>query len=101
MRIECPYCGGRDHDEFSYGGDASKVRPAYDDADLDRWYEYVFLCQNPRGRHEEYWQHSNGCRQWLRVERDTLTHEIFSVRPSAATQPDANPTQEKDNGGRT
>ena len=87
MRINCPYCGERDHHEFTYGGDASKQRPTYDDDNLDHWYEYVFLRQNPRGRHSEYWQHSNGCRQWLRVERDTLTHDIFSVRPSAEVEP--------------
>ncbi len=87
MRIECPYCGERDHHEFTYGGDASKVRPADDDGNTDRWYEYVFLRHNPRGRHTEFWQHSNGCRQWLRVERDTVTHEIFSVRPSAVANP--------------
>jgi sarcosine oxidase subunit delta len=25
----------------------------------------------------EYWHHSGGCRSWLVVERNTLTHEIF------------------------
>ena len=95
MRIECPYCGERDHHEFTYGGDASKVRPAYDDVDLDRWYEYVFLRQNPRGRHAEYWQHTNGCRQWLRVERDTSSHEIYSVCASTNVRS----MQDKDSGG--
>ena len=25
--IKCPYCGERDHSEFSYGGEAHIVRP--------------------------------------------------------------------------
>ena len=30
-----------------------------------------------RGKHLELWQHLSGCRQWIKVERDTATHEIF------------------------
>lgn len=82
LRIDCPYCGPRDFSEFTYGEDASLVRPALDNQDQQVWYEYVFLRDNPRGRHQEFWHHVNGCRQWLRVERDTLTHEIFSVEPA-------------------
>jgi sarcosine oxidase subunit delta len=32
----------------------------------------------------ETWHHVNGCRMWLVVERDTMTHEIKSVRPAHA-----------------
>ena len=84
LRITCPYCGTRDHSEFLYGGDASIVRPDQSCDDMEIWYDFVFLRDNPRGRHTEYWQHVQGCRQWLRVERDTLTHEIFSVEPARA-----------------
>ena len=84
LRIACPYCGLRDHSEFSYGGDATVVRPDPSCDDMEIWYDFVFLRNNPRGRHVEYWQHVQGCRQWLRVERDTLTHEIFSVEPARA-----------------
>ena len=82
LRIPCPYCGLRDHAEFVYGGDASSHRPAQDCDDPEVWYDFVFLRDNPRGRHFEFWQHANGCRQWLRVERDTLSHEILSVEPA-------------------
>ncbi|MCX8521650.1 MAG: sarcosine oxidase subunit delta, partial [Rhodoferax sp.] len=27
LRIHCPYCGVRDHEEFSYFGDATKTYP--------------------------------------------------------------------------
>jgi sarcosine oxidase subunit delta len=79
LRIECPCCGFRDHDEFRYGGDATVVRPAHDDVDTEAWYRYVYLRDNPKGCHREYWQHVSGCRQWLVVERDTVTHTIHSV----------------------
>jgi len=82
LRIDCPYCGLRDHAEFTYGGDATRARPNFDDSDFERWFAYVFLRDNPRGPHREFWQHVHGCRQWLVVERDTLTHEIASVRPA-------------------
>ena len=82
--FDSPFCGPRDHSEFSYGGDARRRRPAVDDADAGRWHDYVFLRDNPRGRHVEYWQHVHGDRSWLRVERDTVTHEVLSVVPARA-----------------
>lgn len=80
LRLECPICGLRDESEFSYGGDASVTRPADGERAMRPWLDYVFCRDNPRGRHLEYWQHQHGCRQWLVVERNTLTHEITSVR---------------------
>lgn len=80
LRIPCPSCGPRDHDEFRYGGDASVTRPRHDDRDIEAWYRYVFVRANPRGRHREFWQHLYGCRQWLIVERDTASHAIGEVR---------------------
>ena len=82
LRIACPWCGLRDHDEFAYGGDASVTRPAHDDSDPDAWYRYVYVRENPDGLHREYWQHVLGCRHWLIAERDTLTHAIAAVRPA-------------------
>jgi sarcosine oxidase subunit delta len=40
------------------------------------WMDFVFLRDNPRGTHQEYWLHVQGCRQWLVLERNTLTHEV-------------------------
>lgn len=79
LRIDCPFCGPRDHTEFSYEGDATVKYPALD-ASQDAWFEAVFLRENPRGPHTELWHHIQGCRSFLVVERDTLTHEIKSVR---------------------
>ena len=82
LRIDCPFCGKRDHDEFTYEGDASVTYPAIDNRDEEAWYRAVFLRKNPRGAHLEYWYHGLGCRMWLAVERDTLTHEIGAVTPA-------------------
>ena len=76
LRINCPVCGLRDETEFAYGGDATLVRPAHNETNADVWLDFVFLRDNPRGPHREYWHHAQGCRQWLVVERDTLTHKI-------------------------
>ena len=87
LRIDCPICGLRDETEFSYGGDATVVRPAMDEADPKVWLDYVFMRDNPRGEHREYWHHASGCRQWLVVERDTLTHEIGACRLAREAKP--------------
>jgi heterotetrameric sarcosine oxidase delta subunit len=60
--------------------------PGLDCTDAATWHDYVFLRDNPRGRHAEYWHHVHGCRRWLRVERDTVTHEIESVEDAAPRQ---------------
>ena len=76
--INCPWCGECAVTEFNYGDDASRQRPI-GDADFDTWHEYVYLRENPRGAHDEYWHHVAGCRQWLKVRRDTLSHKIIAV----------------------
>ena len=78
MRIQCPYCGERDLSEFSYLGDASYRRPD-PNAPQTTYYEAVYLRDNPAGPHEELWYHTSGCRSWLRVTRNTRTHEILGV----------------------
>ncbi len=66
LRITCPYCGERDYVEFGYGGDAENTMPELSDTDIDRWADYVFFRNDPKGEHAEFWQHQHGCRQWLR-----------------------------------
>lgn len=83
IRINCPFCGERDHSEFTYGGDGSIEYPALD-APVSDWLEAVYQRENIRGRQIETWQHVHGCRMWLKVERDTVTHKIHSVRAAHA-----------------
>ncbi len=78
IRINCPFCGMRDHSEFSYGGDATVTYPEMDAPEAE-WAEAVYQRTNPRGPHKEYWHHVSGCRAWLIVERNTLTHEMGAV----------------------
>ena len=78
LLIRCPWCGERDQTEFTYGGDAGIRRPPPDASDR-QWLTYAYYRENPRGPHLEYWHHVHGCRQWLRVVRNTYTHEILQV----------------------
>ncbi|WP_243793618.1 sarcosine oxidase subunit delta [Saccharopolyspora gloriosae] len=79
LQIPCPWCGNRDEVEFRYGGQAQVAYPedpvALSDAE---WAEYLFVRANPRGRHAERWVHSDGCRRWFDVVRDTATNEFAS-----------------------
>ena len=82
LRIHCPYCGVRAHEEFSYFGDATKVYPPLDAEHHDGWVEAVYMRDNPKGVHAEFWQHTLACRRWLVVRRHTVTHDILSVVPA-------------------
>ena len=77
LLIPCPWCGERAETEFSYGGEAGISRPldpyALSDA---QWADYLFMRKNPRGPHNELWNHSQGCRRWFAVRRDTVTYKI-------------------------
>jgi methylglutamate dehydrogenase subunit B len=81
MRINCPFCGERGNDEFSYLGDASVVRPdpASPNAAAE-FYAFAYERQNIAGPTQELWYHAAGCHAWLVVTRDTRTHEIFEVK---------------------
>ena len=73
MCIRDRYCGERGNEEFSYLGDASPVRPDPAGADAaQKFAEYVYLRDNPRGPLRELWYHTAGCHSWLVVTRDTI-----------------------------
>ena len=72
MRIPCPCCGPRKHEEFTYDGDATVRRPSATAPDAEAaFYDYVYVRNNPFGPHHELWFHQGGCHEWLVVERDT------------------------------
>ncbi|PBB28973.1 sarcosine oxidase subunit delta [Mesorhizobium sp. WSM3882] len=79
--ITCPHCGHRPKEEFTIKG-AALPRPL-SDASSEEWFDYVYLRANPRGRYEEYWHHTVGCRRWLLVTRNTATHNVECVRDTA------------------
>lgn len=79
--IPCPHCGIRPREEFTIKG-AALDRPQAD-ADMKTWFDHVYLRDNPRGRHDEFWHHTSGCRRWLVVTRDTVTHEVAVCRDAS------------------
>lgn len=83
ITIDCPFCGPRDHAEFTYERADDVTYPALDAPQAD-WMKAVFERNNTRGVVPELWQHARGCRMWLVLERDTLTHHVVSVRPAHA-----------------
>jgi methylglutamate dehydrogenase subunit B len=87
MRIPCPYCGSRDHSEFAYLGDAAPKRPNPSSENAaERFFDYVYLRDNPAGPMDELWYHASGCRSWLVVTRDTRTHDISGARLAMETE---------------
>jgi heterotetrameric sarcosine oxidase delta subunit len=91
MRIPCPHCGLRSHEEFAYHGDATLERPIApppqaggdDPAVMAAFGDYVYLRDNKAGAHRELWFHAMGCHAWIVVLRDTRTHEVFGAWPAS------------------
>jgi sarcosine oxidase subunit delta len=80
MRVSCPCCGERGIEEFTCLGDAGPRRPTDGGAaPTPEWADYVYLRDNPAGLHQELWYHGAGCRCWLVVTRNTVSHEIFGA----------------------
>jgi heterotetrameric sarcosine oxidase delta subunit len=81
MIIQHPDLGPRDSSEFVYKGDAELLfRPERtENADQEIFHNYLYLRNNPAGKHRELWYHEYGDRSWLVVTRDTTNHEILKV----------------------
>lgn len=72
MLMTCPHCGARAAEEFAFVAAAeAAVWPQTIDILTRR--------DNPRGVSREIWRHAGGCRAFMRVERDTLTHDVHDV----------------------
>lgn len=76
--INCPFCGPRQEDEFTYGGEYNTVRPN-ESADLKSWETYLFYFTNNCGLEEERWCHTFGCHQWFKVTRDTKNNTVIGT----------------------
>ena len=56
------------------------MRPVNPELATDEdWFDYIYVRDNPRGIHQEYWQHIAGCRSHVKVLRNTLTHEVLKT----------------------
>ena len=92
LLIHCPWCGARAESEFSYGGEAGITRPMETGKLSDaEWADYVFMRTNQRGDFRELWNHSQGCRRWFGVERNTVTYEISESFTLSTAQQDEGP----------
>ena len=70
----------RSQNEFSYGGDATVKRPELNKKISDQdWDNFVYNRKSLRGKLLEHPLRLSRCRQWIKVERDTATHEIFKT----------------------
>ena len=49
---------------------------------VDEWTDYVYNHANLKGPVREQWWHEHGCRRWIIVERNTLTHEVIRAEPA-------------------
>ena len=78
MLLPCPWCGPRNATEFRFGG-AAGTRPDPATTRPEQWRHYLYFHTNPRGWQTESWYHAAGCRRFLTVERNTLTHEVRSA----------------------
>ncbi len=77
-QIRCPWCGIRDEIEYRYRGEALAGRPE-PGAGPEAFHDFVYARTNPKGWHVEWWHHVSGCRQLVKVVRNTLTHEIAAT----------------------
>ncbi len=84
MRITCPLCGERDRREFYYRGAALEAPSG--GGSLEAWHAHVHLRDNPAGPVEEWWYHQQGCGSWIRVRRDTSSHEMLAVQLASAQE---------------
>jgi len=79
MLITCPHCGPRAQTEFTYVEDATAERPAIENTDPAAHFEYTYQRDPRRGAQDEIWRHAAGCGKFVKVRRDTLTHEITAT----------------------
>lgn len=77
LLIPCPHCGPRAQAEFVFERPVETIFSV--DTPTPELVEKLYTRTNPRGVSVELWRHSRGCRAWLRIERNTVTHVIGTV----------------------
>jgi len=83
--VSCPHCGPREATEFVYGGEVM-ARPSGPTQPRRELSSYLYFRDNAAGEQTEWWFHQAGCGRWLIAERDTVSGEITSTRPSAGEE---------------
>lgn len=78
-RLSCPFCGPRELQEFRF----HKTVAA---GGAQTPFERVYLRRGDSRHSTEHWQHSGGCRAWLRVERDPSSGAVLAVQGLGGAQ---------------
>ena len=86
MQIDCPWCGPRAQGEFVYERTVDSVVTL--NVTVEEAMSALFARANPRGVDDEIWRHTFGCRAWMILTRNRVTHVIEAVR---AVGPEALP----------
>jgi heterotetrameric sarcosine oxidase delta subunit len=86
MLIKCPHCGLRAQSEYIFERTVDSVVTL--DAAPEAAMATLFTRNNPRGVDDEIWRHTYGCRAWMVVTHNRVTHEITATR---AVGPEALP----------
>lgn len=79
MRVTCPLCGSRDLREFTIRGAAGLPGLLEPEVTPEQIEDALYLRDNPAGPTRELWYHEGGCRQWLVVNRNTISHAVTAV----------------------
>jgi sarcosine oxidase subunit delta len=74
LLIDCPHCGPRALAEFTFERPIGSIVTL--EASPEEAMQRLYTRDNPRGLSWELWRHAYGCRAWLKLNRDTATHEI-------------------------
>ena len=71
-QLACPFCGPRELEEFVF----RKTLPETSATEYAQVYERV----NRTDASLEHWQHVQGCRAWLQIQRNPATGEVREVK---------------------
>ncbi|MEY2884204.1 MAG: Sarcosine oxidase, delta subunit [Pseudomonadota bacterium] len=77
LLIACPHCGPRAQAEFVFERPVETIFGV--DTPTAALVEKLYTRTNPRGVSIELWRHARGCRAWLQIDRNTVTHVISAV----------------------
>ena len=70
-QLHCPFCGARELQEVEF----RKTRANVTTSEFSK----VYLRVDSTDLSVEYWQHVQGCRAWLLVERNPSTGAVLSI----------------------
>jgi methylglutamate dehydrogenase subunit B len=70
-QLQCPFCGARELQEFEF----RKTRANVTTSEFSK----VYLRVDSVDLSVEYWQHVQGCRAWLLVQRNPSTGVVLST----------------------